>query len=807
QQSAFQLDKAFASAVKAADLAETESLAWARVAELALSLGKTRQAASAAKKALALNPSFSRAYSIKSFLALKRHQPDTAFKYFTQALELDPADPLARFALGLADIRRGRLKQGRESLELAVALNPGNSLFRSYLGKAYFEENRNAVAGAQFALARQLDPDDPTPWFYQAVLLQSENQPYQALQAMTESIERNGKRAVYRSRLLLDADEAARQTSQADIYLDLGFDELAKRRAATSLAMAPDEHGGHRLLAESLINDSRADIARSSEVLQAQLLQPLTATPLRSVLAEQDLLTIDGAGPGKLGVNEFNSLFNRNDFHLQTSGLTGSNQTNATDTVLSGLFGPVSFALEDYNYHTDGYRENNDLEYDISTVFVQGQLSDSLKLMVEGRSRKEDRGDLTQRFLAGVFSETERLQRETENARFGFHYTPSSSFVFLGVFDYIENNLVSSFETLVLSTPFFDVMQDSLFEMKERADASELQFIFKQNDMNGIVGFKKARIDREEVEVIEITGFPGPPSLPSITLNTGEREYENAYAYWNISVNKRAALALGMAYVEFNDEVTLQEKFSQWNPKLGIHLQALDDLSIRIAGFRNLKGPLLLEQSLEPTQVVGLNQIRDDADGADSSNLALAIDHQVNENFTLGIELMDRDLERPVAGTASDQELSDKLFSAYAYWALQNGSFSVNYYDEQQDYETEASFVNSPIKLETKRVPLSFNYHYRNGFSFAIEPSYINQHADFRPPSSSDVIVEKENFWIMDLSAKYWFWQKQALIALEVKNAGKKKFRFQNANFQDFSPKPITYVPERTLLGRISIRF
>lgn len=807
QQAVFQLQAAFSSAQDAATIAKTESLAWARVAELALSLGKTRQAENAVTQALDLNPSLSRAQSIKGFVALQRHQTNKAQALFKQAIASDSGDPLPRFALGLSQIRLGQVAQGRTNIELAVALNPANSLFRSYLGKAYFEEKRHGEANTQFDLARQLDPDDPTPWFYQAILLQSENQPYQALQAMSESIELNDKRAVYRSRLLLDADEAARQTSQADIYLDLGFDALAKRSAAKSLAMAPDEHGGHRLLAESLINDSRADIARSSEVLQAQLLQPLTSTPIRSVLAEQDLLTIDSAGPGKLGINEFNSLFNRNALHLQTTGVSGSWRTEATDTVVSGLVGPISFALGDYNYHSDGYRENNDLEYDISTVFVQGQLSDSLKLMVEGRSRKEDRGDLTQRFLAGVFSETERLENESENARFGFHYTPNPSLSLLGVLDYIENSAVFSSESLLLTTPFFDVMQDLLFDVEERADAAELQFIFKQNDVNGIAGFKEARIDREETQIIEVSGFPGPPSSPDIDFNKGELEYENTYAYWNININKRAALALGMAYVEFNDEVTLQEKFSQWNPKVGIHFLARDDFSIRIAGFRNLKGPLLLEQSLEPTQVAGLNQFRDDADGTDSRNIALAIDHQVNENLALGIELVDRDLERPEAGSASDQELSDQLTSAYLYWALQNGSFSLNYYDEQQEYKTEVGFVSSPIKLKTKRLPLNFSYHHRNGLSFAIEPSYVNQHADFRFQSSSDVIVEKERFWILDLSAKYWFWQKQGVVAFEVKNAGKKEFQFQDTNFQDSSPKAITYAPERAFLGRISIRF
>ena len=37
------------------------------------------------------------------------------------------------------------------------------------MGKAYYEENtgaRDKLASTQFGLAEQLDPKDPTPWFY-----------------------------------------------------------------------------------------------------------------------------------------------------------------------------------------------------------------------------------------------------------------------------------------------------------------------------------------------------------------------------------------------------------------------------------------------------------------------------------------------------------------------------------------------------------------------------------------------------------------------------------------------------------------
>ena len=78
---------------------------------------------------------------------------------------------MPRLGFGLAIIRDGDLTAGREQIEIAVALDPTNSLIRSYVGKAYYEENtkaRDKLAAIQFGFAKQLDPKDPTPWFYDA---------------------------------------------------------------------------------------------------------------------------------------------------------------------------------------------------------------------------------------------------------------------------------------------------------------------------------------------------------------------------------------------------------------------------------------------------------------------------------------------------------------------------------------------------------------------------------------------------------------------------------------------------------------
>ena len=105
-----------------------------------------------------------------------------------------------------------------------MILDPNNSLVRSYMGKAYYEEKRDKLAASQLAIAKELDPNDPTPWFYDAIRKQTVNQPVDALGDLQKSAELNDNRAVYRSEFLLDDDAATRNASASAVYDDLGFE-------------------------------------------------------------------------------------------------------------------------------------------------------------------------------------------------------------------------------------------------------------------------------------------------------------------------------------------------------------------------------------------------------------------------------------------------------------------------------------------------------------------------------------------------------------------------------------------------------
>ncbi len=141
-------------------------------------------------------------------LTRRRHEPD-----FSAAIERDSFNALPQIGAGARDDSRRRPCSGAGAARDRRCAGSLNSMLRSYVGKAYYEERtstRSELARTQFDFAKALDPNDPTPWLYDAFRLQSINRPVEAADAFDESIELNENRAVFRSQLRLDSDHAAR---------------------------------------------------------------------------------------------------------------------------------------------------------------------------------------------------------------------------------------------------------------------------------------------------------------------------------------------------------------------------------------------------------------------------------------------------------------------------------------------------------------------------------------------------------------------------------------------------------------------
>ena len=199
---------------------------------------------------------------------------------FERAIALESGSPLARLGLGLAQDSRGAARRGAPRDRDRRRAQSGRRDHSQLPRQGLFRREARAAARLAVRAAKELDPLDPTPWFYDAIRKQTINRPVEALEDLQRSIDLNDNRAVYRSRLLLDQDLAARSASLGRIYRDLGFEQLAPVEGWKSVDADPGDYSGHRLLADIYSALPRHEVARVSELLQSQLLQPINITPV-----------------------------------------------------------------------------------------------------------------------------------------------------------------------------------------------------------------------------------------------------------------------------------------------------------------------------------------------------------------------------------------------------------------------------------------------------------------------------------------------------------------------------------------------
>jgi tetratricopeptide (TPR) repeat protein len=796
RQARFDLEGALHSIRRSVNLEPQNGLSWARLAELQLSFRELDKALEAARKAADLNPRIARAQTVLGFAYLMQVKTQESIEAFQEAIQLDQAAPLPRLGLGLAKIRRGKLREGRSEIEIAAILDPSNSLIRSYLGKGYYEEKRNALAAAQFAMAQELDPQDPTPHLYSAIQKQTENRPVEALHDMQKSIELNDNRAIYRSKQLLDEDLAARSASLARIYNNLGFEQLALVEGWKSVNTDPGNYSAHRFLADSYAALPRHEIARVSELLQSQLLQPVNITPVQPSLGESDLLILDGAGPGDLSFNEFNPLFNRNKVSLQLSGIGGENDTEGNELVVSAVHENVSFSVGQFHYATDGFRENNDLDRDIYNVYVQASLSHKTSIMAEFRATETEKGDLRLNFDPDDFSPDLTETEDTESIRIGIRHslTPRSEIIATGIYKDLDSSLHDIHPI---------IKADIDFKTDDDGYMAEVQHVYRPASLKIISGAGYFSSDFNE----DFTSGSSPPDREEANI-----EHTNFYVYSQINYPQKIIWTVGGSADFFKGRNDNNE--DQFNPKLGLTWSLLPDTTLRAAVFRVLSRTLIAEQTIEPTQVAGFNQFFEDGLGTDSWRYGAAIDQKFTDTLYGGIEFSARQLkvpflkqDMPVAPPApppgpplpdppppgppppapappvtsiEKADWRENLGRAYIYWTPNRWlALSAEYNYERFDRDNE--FVAGIEEVKTLSFPLGISLYLPSGVSVKLKATYRDQEGNFEP-SFATPFSDSDHFWIVDASIGYRLPRRLGIITIGAKNLFDKSFKYQDTD-------------------------
>jgi tetratricopeptide (TPR) repeat protein len=809
-QGRFQLDEARDAAEQATNIAPQNPLAWARLSHLELMFRNLGASSEAASRAVAIAPDHAQIQTTLGYVRLIQFDLEGAQQAFELAASLDQAAPLPRLGLGLVRIRKGDLQAGRRQLEIAVNLDPANALIRSYLGKAYYEDKQDTLAATQFTLAKHFDKLDPTAWFYDAIRKQADNRPIEALQDIQTSIDLNDNRAVYRSRLLLDQDEAARGASQARIYQDLGFDQLARTEAYKSLQTSADNHSAHRLLADSYSGRPRYERALSSELLQSQLLQPLNTTPIQPQLAVSNLGILDGAGPSAGGFSEFTPMFTREGLNLQLNAIGGNNSTWGDDLILSGLRDKVSFSLGQFLYDTDGWRENSDLRHEIYDAFLQYSLSPSTSIQFEYRHQDATSGDLGLKFDPENYLPFTRNNLDRQFGRIGLHhrFSSSSHFITSAMYqDLLKNkvNAESSYEIEDIppygETPFIYETID-ITTKDSIARSLELQYIQSLGHLTFTIGtgyFDENYTHSRRLTDKETYLLPDPTETWEFSTvlydHMIDPSFKNLYFYSLLTLPRRFTMTIGATFEDFKSSII---KTQQFGPKFGLSWVVSDNITLRTAYLESLARPLHFEQSIEQTQVAGFNQRFDDVDGTKIKQLGFGIDSKLGKDISIGAELNRRDLLSPLVNADAEHEGRDeKHIIGYFYWTpTERLGLRIGY--EKEKLERDFTF---PLSLSTERSNIGFNYHWTSGLYMDIEGTWIDQEYN----QFGEIL--QDEFWNVDAIFGYRFLKHNGKAEIIVKNILDEDFQYHDLSFYTNDILVPRFQPEQQLLFRFSLNF
>jgi Tfp pilus assembly protein PilF len=849
------LTEALKMALNAVAASPRSGFAQERVAEMEFSFGHTPLALAALEKSLELSPRNAQALALKGFALSAQNKLREAAEYFDRAISIDGSLANGWLGRGLVRIKHNHIKEGRQDLETAAALEPNRAFLRSYLGKAwsmdrYFEYTWNThLAEKEFGLAERLDPNDPTAWLYSALLDDQRNLINQAIRDLEHSEDLNGNRALYRSKFLLDQDQAVRSANLALIYEDAGFSDVAMREATRSVEDNYANYSAHLFLADSyaaLIDPEKSNVRYETpwedELLVANLLSPINAGVLSGNISQQEYSSLFEA-------NRVGSI-NQTEYFSRGAWLENGSQF--------GLFGDFAYSLEGYYYTDPGFRPNNNFQNTDYSIKVKERLSAQDTIFLQAEETDLTAGDINQYYfnnpaqtgVSQVQTQLTQEDKEDPNLFVGYHrqWSPGNDTLIL------YRNVQ---ELLTLSDPVFPITIDeqipqgfngylspvgTSYRDQTELNSVEAQHILQTDTQRLIIG---ARYQRESDQVadtllqtLDVNNSPMTTLYAKQALNT-DFWRATGYGYYQLKLFDTVRITGGAAYdaMRFPENIanppisSEEERRNRLSPKVGIDWTPDNNTRLRAAYTESVAGLFNASSTLiEPSEIAGFNQVyrtlllSATVPGATFETLGVAADHK----FPTGTYIS---LEGDLLHSRSDQLIgivtnslvgginSDGIFSEAENLNFRerdvmanldqlignNVSVGVGYHLTAANISYAHRVLNAPASAANdvdkvgaqatlNQINLFANYYIPCGFFSSIQLNWWKQaDVDFIPEEPG------ANFWQLNLFAGYRFPRRHIEVMLGL----------LNVTGQDYQLDPLTYYvgPDHTRTLEASLKF
>ncbi len=839
------LREALMAARRAVEVSPRFGFGWARLAELEFSFANTGAAADALEVGLGLSPRNAEAVSLRGFLWAARGRISQAIACFNEALGLDSNLGNAWLGRGLCRLRRGQGEEGRRDLLVAAATEPNRAILRSYLGKAYAQVGDRSRATKELGLAKELDPQDPTAWFYEALLEQQNNEVNQAIRDLERSVERNDNRRIYRSGLLLDQDRSVRNANLASIYRDAGMFDVSVREAARAVNEDYGNYSAHLFLANSywelhdpkLIN-LRYETPANAEYLLANLLAPAAAGTYSPALSAQD----------------YGRLFERNRVGVVSSTEYYSSGDWVQSAAQYGVLGDFSYSAEVFYRTENGQRPNNDLEQLQISLTLKQQLSPQDTLYLQGSYADLSSGDLFQYYDQDWANPWVRLEESQEPILVaGYHreWQPGMHTLLMGIwlndslaFDNPVQPTLTVFQTAgrTVGVHGFEMHLD--FEGEVNVYGGELQQIWQTERHNTLVG---ARIQAGSFDTRSLQDRPTgdqalfPTNAPAAWFDDAVdlgRVTVYGYHHWQILDVLQLIGGLTYDWLQYPENFRYpplsdqEEDTDQLSPKIGFLASPAVGMTWRGSWTRSLSGASL-DQSyqLEPPQLAGFVQsyrsvIPESVAGANAGArieaFDLAIEQQLPTGTYLGIhgQALESEVNRTVGafsravpnavpmGVREALDYGERSLSLTVHqligqeWSL-GASYEVaeaNLCDDFPELGEAPIFVNfqphREVRSTLQQARLYTAFNHASGAFGRFESLW--RHQSHQGDAAG---LPSEGFWQFNLYAGYRLPGRRAELLVGLLNLTDEDYQLNPLNLYAELPR------ERTLVTRLQFRF
>jgi hypothetical protein len=179
------------------------------------------------------------------------------------------------------------------------------------------------------------------------------------------------------------------------------------------------------------------------------------------------------------------------------------------------------------------------------------------------------------------------------------------------------------------------------------------------------------------------------------------------------------------------------------------------------------------------------------------------LDARIASGLYGGVEASAREVDEPVFGETENRD--EQLYRIYLYWTPRprwaiNSGIELDRFQNPQPVNEEF-----PKKVDTLSIPVAIRYFDPSGIFAELGVTYVADNVD--RIDAAGLPEGDDQFWLLDATVGYRLPRRYGILSLEGKNLLGESFGYEDDNYRIAEPRNSRYIPDRTILARLTLSF